>query len=168
MADWRDGFERLFASVAQINQAFLPKMRTRRWGRIVTVTSLSVVEPIANLVVSNAMRSAVTAMLKTLADEVAAAGITVNCVAPGLIHTDRTEALVESRMKLSGQSRDNYMDDYLKSIPSRRLGKPEEFAAVVAFLCSEQAGYITGSTLCVDGGKDAPPTDNQTNDCIFR
>ncbi len=99
-------------------------MKERKWGRIVAVTSLSVLEPIANLAVSNAMRSAVTAMLKTLADEVAADNVTVNCVAPGMVLTDRTESLMSSRIEKSGQSRDDYMRDYLKSIPAGRLGAP--------------------------------------------
>ncbi len=92
-------------------------------------------------------------MSKTLADETASFGITVNCVAPGMISTDRTEDLLEARVKNSGQSRETYMADLLKSIPANRLGTPEEFAAAVVFLASNQASYITGSTLCVDGGK---------------
>ncbi|HEY9714858.1 MAG TPA: SDR family oxidoreductase, partial [Chroococcales cyanobacterium] len=123
------------------------------WGRIVAVTSLSVVEPVANLAISNAMRAAVTAMMKTLSDEVAASGVTVNCVAPGLIETDRLTDLMKARIAKSGQSEQEYKKDYLKPVPTGRLGRPDEFGAVVAFLCSEQASYITGSTIAVDGGK---------------
>jgi 3-oxoacyl-[acyl-carrier protein] reductase len=99
------------------------------------------------------MRSAVTAMLKTLADEVAAYNITVNCLAPGLINTDRTDALMQARIEKSGQSREAYMKEYLQPVPAGRLGDPAEFGAVGAFLCSQQASYITGSTIAVDGGK---------------
>lgn len=151
--EWHLGYEQLFPAIAELNLAFVPGMKERRWGRIIAVTSLSVLEPIANLAVSNAMRSAVTAMLKTLSDEIAAYDITVNCVAPGVIHTDRTESLMISRMERSGQSRDQYMRDFQKSVPAGRLGSPSEFGAVVAFLCSQQASYITGSTIAVDGGK---------------
>lgn len=152
-AEWQAGFEQLFPAVAEFNGAFLPGMKERKWGRIIAVTSTSVLEPIAGLAVSNAIRSAVTAMLKTLADEVAAYNITVNCVAPGLIATDRTADLMKARMKQSGQTEEEYLKEYLKPIPAGRLGDPGEFGAVVAFLSSDRASYITGSTICVDGGK---------------
>jgi 3-oxoacyl-[acyl-carrier protein] reductase len=151
--DWSHGYTQLFPAIADLNLAFLPGMKERKWGRIIAITSLSVLEPIANLAISNAMRSAVTAMLKTLADEVASYNITINCVAPGMILTDRTGALMKSRIERSGQTSDEYMNDYLKSIPAGRLGDPAEFGAVVAFLCSQSASYVTGSTICVDGGK---------------
>ncbi|MCW5823547.1 MAG: SDR family oxidoreductase [Cyanobacteria bacterium TGS_CYA1] len=151
--DWDSGFKQLFLSVADINNAFLPSMKERKWGRIVCVTSLSIMEPIANLSVSNAVRSAVTAMLKTLSDEVAPFNITVNCVAPGAIETDRLQDLMEQRTKASGQSKEEYQKQYVAAIPAGRMGTPEEFAAVTAFLCSQRASYVTGSTICVDGGK---------------
>jgi 3-oxoacyl-[acyl-carrier protein] reductase len=150
---WQKGFNQLFLSVAHLNQLFLPPMKEQRWGRIIAITSLSVQEPIPNLVVSNAMRSAVTAMLKTLSDEVASFNVTVNCVAPGFIATDRLEDLLQGRIAKSGQSREEYMKEHLKTIPAGRQGTPEEFASAVVFLCSEQAAYITGSTICVDGGR---------------
>jgi 3-oxoacyl-[acyl-carrier protein] reductase len=153
LEDWHHGFNQMFPAIVELNAAFLPGMKEREWGRIVAITSLSVVEPIASLAISNAMRSAVTAMLKTLSDEVASHNITVNCVAPGLISTDRTENLMNARVEKSGQSKEEYMREYLKSIPAGRLGHPNEFGSVVAFLCSEAASYITGSTICVDGGK---------------
>ena len=92
-------------------------------------------------------------MLKTLADEVAKFNVTINCVAPGAIQTDRLKDLMEARVARSGQSKEDYMKDYLAAIPAGRLGKPSEFAAATAFLCSEQAAYITGSTISIDGGK---------------
>jgi 3-oxoacyl-[acyl-carrier protein] reductase len=151
--DWNAGFQQLFPAVAHLNEAFLPHMKDKKWGRIVCVTSLSVLEPITNLAISNAMRSAVTAMLKTLADEVAPYNICVNCVAPGAIWTGRIESLIKIRSEKTGQTEEEYMVDYVKPIPAGRLGTPEEFAAAAVFLCSEQASYITGSTLCVDGGR---------------
>ncbi len=151
--DWDTGFKQLFLSVADINNAFLPEMKERKWGRIICVTSLSIMEPIASLSVSNAVRSAVTAMLKTLSDEVAPFNITVNCVAPGSIETDRMQDLMEQRTKASGQSKEEYQKQYVSAIPAGRMGTPEEFAAVAAFLCSTRASYVTGSTICVDGGK---------------
>lgn len=150
---WQEGFERLFLPVTDLNAAFLPEMKKKGWGRIITVTSLSVAEPIPMLAVSNAIRSASCAMSKTLSDEVAKYGITVNCVAPGLIHTDRTEDLITARLASSGQTREAYEAEVLKAIPAGRLGSPEEYGAVVCFLCSQQAAYISGSTVYVDGGK---------------
>jgi 3-oxoacyl-[acyl-carrier protein] reductase len=153
IADWKEGFERLFLSVVQLNHAFIPGMKARNWGRVVTVTSLSVVEPIQMLAVSNALRSASTAMSKTLSDEVARFGITVNCVAPGIISTDRTRELAKARIGKSGQSMEDYEAEQAKIIPAGRVGRPDEYGAVVCFLCSDQASYVTGSTIYVDGGK---------------
>lgn len=150
---WHHGFQSLFMPAIEMNDSFLPGMKAQGWGRIITVTSLSAVEPIPMLAVSNALRSASTAMNKTLSDEVAQFGITVNCVAPGLIKTDRTEELMHARLIKSGQTREAYEADFRKSIPAGRMGRAEEYGAVVAFLCSEQASYITGSTIYVDGGK---------------
>ena len=152
-AQWRDGFERLFIPVVHFNSAFIPAMKERSWGRIVTITSLSVIEPISYLAVSNALRSASTSLTKTLSDELAKFNITVNCVAPGMVQTDRTDELLKSRIANSGQSKDDYMSDLHKTIPAGRLGDPKEFGDVVCFLCSERASYVTGSTVCVDGGK---------------
>ncbi len=153
LEDWQQGFERLFLPVADLNSQLIPYMKEQKWGRIITVTSLSVVEPIPMLAVSNAIRSASTAMSKTLSDEIAGYGITVNCVAPGMIKTDRIEELVTARIAKSGQSREEHEAEVNKSIPVGRLGKPEEYGAVVAFICSQQASYISGSTIFVDGGK---------------
>jgi 3-oxoacyl-[acyl-carrier protein] reductase len=153
LPDWEKGFNQLFQSVAHLNEAFIPSMMEQRWGRVVTITSLSVMEPIPGLAVSNAMRAAVTGMLKTLSDELAEYGICINCVAPGIIQTDRTEERIEAQVKSRGITRQEALADYVKSIPARRLGTADEFAAVVVFLCSQQASYVTGSTICVDGGK---------------
>lgn len=154
LQDWQTGFDQLFQSVAHLNQAFLPGMMQKQWGRILCVTSLSAFEPIDNLAVSNGIRPAVTAMLKTLANEVARHNITVNCVAPGMILTDRTEERIQAHLAQNPHSsREAWMADYVKSIPAGRLGDPDEFGGPVAFLCSQQASYITGGTLCIDGGK---------------
>lgn len=152
--DWASGFERLFQSVAHLNDAFLPGMKANQWGRILCVTSTSVFEPIADLAVSNALRPAVTAMMKTLADEVSQHNITVNCIAPGIILTDRTEERLNDYLARNpGGSRSEWLARSSESIPAKRLGHPDEFGACAAFLCSQQASYITGSTLTVDGGK---------------
>jgi 3-oxoacyl-[acyl-carrier protein] reductase len=128
-------------------------MKEKRFGRIICVTSLSVMEPIVGLSISNSIRSAVTAMLKTLSDELAPFAITVNCVAPGSIATERLNELMSARLAKTGQTKEEYVKEYLKAIPMGRLGEPHEFGSVVAFLASTRASYVTGSTIAVDGGK---------------
>lgn len=150
---WQKGFDSLFLSVVHINHLFVAKMKEKHWGRIINVTSLSVMEPIANLAVSNAIRSAATAMLKTLSDELAPFNITVNCIAPGSISTGRIEDLIETRAQNANLDKEQYFKEYVKAIPAGRLGTPEEFAAVACFLASEPASYVTGSTISVDGGR---------------
>jgi 3-oxoacyl-[acyl-carrier protein] reductase len=149
---WTNGFNSLFMSIAQLNAAFLPMMCERSWGRVVTVTSLAAIEPVEHLAVSNAMRAGVTGYNKTLASEVAVSGVTVNCVAPGYIATERLKHLFHFRAQQEGGTPLEAQRRVERSIPAHRLGQPEEFAHAVAFLCTEGASYITGQTLCVDGG----------------
>lgn len=150
---WQNGFDTNFLSIVHLNQTLLPYMKANQWGRIITVTSLSPMEPIPNMAVSNSIRAAVVAMMKTLSNEVAADNITVNCVAPGTIYTDRIESLVRSNVEKFGGTRDQVLVDYANAVPAGRLGTPEEYAAMVAFLCSAHASYITGNTVTVDGGR---------------
>jgi 3-oxoacyl-[acyl-carrier protein] reductase len=149
---WRRGFDQLFLSTAVLAQSLVPGMRERRFGRVVVITSLSVVEPIDHLVVSTAMRSAVTGFAKTLATEVARDGVTVNTVMPGVIHTQRIEDLRKAKAEREGSTLASEMSQTAATIPARRLGRPEELGDLVAFLASERAGYITGANVAVDGG----------------
>jgi len=140
---WAAAVELTLMSSVRLAREVLPAMRRGRWGRIVNITSLSVKEPILNLALSNALRSGVTAYAKSLAQEVAAEGVTVNNVGPGYTATERlTELFRDEAGKRA----------LVASIPARRLGEPAEIAAAVAFLASAQAAYITGQTLIVDGG----------------
>ena len=127
-------------------------MRERRWGRVVTIGSSGILQPIPGLALSNSVRGAIASWSKTLADEVAAQGVTVNMVLPGRIATDRVAELDAIRANNSGQSVEEIRAASCKTIPLGRYGKPTEFAAAVAFLCSAQASYITGSMMRVDGG----------------
>jgi len=151
-AAWQKGFEQLFLSSTQLTQLILPEMQRRGFGRIITITSLSVVEPIANLCISSAMRAAVTAFCKTLAVEVAPRGITVNTVMPGIIHTDRIQYLRQEKAKRDGTTLGEEMEKTAKDIPMGRIGAVEEIADAVTFLASAKASYITGVNLQVDGG----------------
>jgi 3-oxoacyl-[acyl-carrier protein] reductase len=153
LPDWEKGFQQLFQSIADLNRAFLPAMIEQSWGRVVAITSSSVYEPIPALAISNSIRSAVTSMLKTLSDEVAQYNITVNCVAPGMILTDRTEERLKATVERANCSQETVLTDWTRTIPAGRLGRVDEFASTVAFLCSQRASYITGSTIAVDGGR---------------
>lgn len=140
---WEAGFQTTFMSTVRLAEAVLPGMRERRWGRIVAITSLTVGRPAPNLPVSNAMRAAVTNHLRTLALEVAAEGVTCNTVAPGYTATQRLQNLHRDPSE-AGQLQ--------ARIPARRFGTPGEVAAAIAFLATEEAAYITGQEILVDGG----------------
>ncbi|MBL0176837.1 MAG: SDR family oxidoreductase [Ignavibacteria bacterium] len=149
---WAAAWERTLLSPVRLIRALLPGMKARGWGRIVTVTSISVKQPIARLMLSNTYRAAVTGMAKTLSDEVAGLGITVNCIAPGYIGTDRLTHLFADRAAQSGRTPDEERALMLAGIPAGRLGLPEEVGDLACFLASERAAYITGETILVDGG----------------
>ena len=134
-------------------QALIPGMKAGGYGRIVNIISTSVKAPLANLGVSNTIRAAVGNWAKTLANEVAPFGITVNNVLPGLTQTSRADQIIEKRSKDTGRSEEEIMQEMVREIPVGRIGQPEEFGAAVAFLCSPAAAYITGINLPVDGGR---------------
>lgn len=141
---WRAAYEHLVLAPRVLIEAALPAMRERRWGRIVNVGSSSTIEPIPHLALSNAHRLATVGFFKTLAREVAGDGVTVNTVATGKIDTERLASL-------SG-SRERAIEAAGEQVPAGRLGTPEEYADLVAFLCSERAGYLTGAVIPLDGG----------------
>lgn len=128
-------------SVVRMCLAAVPAMRERQWGRIVAITSIAVRQPIANLILSNTARAGATGFLKTLAREIARDGVTVNSVQPGLHETERVGAVYGEGLAAA-----------IETIPARALGRPADFGATIAFLCSEHARYITGVGLPVDGG----------------
>jgi 3-oxoacyl-[acyl-carrier protein] reductase len=133
-------------------RAVLPAMRAQRWGRIINITSVSVKQPIDNLLLSNVYRPGVIGLAKTLSAQVAADRITVNNVAPGYTRTDRVLDLAQARAADQDRTVEAVMADTVASVPMQRMGEPGELAALVAFLASERAGFITGATIQVDGG----------------
>jgi 3-oxoacyl-[acyl-carrier protein] reductase len=145
-------FELTLRSAIDAVQCVLPGMRAAKWGRIVGLTSSSVRVPIPTLVYSNTMRAGLTAYLKSLAGEVAKDGVLVNSVCTGAFATDRIEELFATQAKKSGRSIDEERAAYVGRIPLGRLGKPEEFGDLVAFLCSERCAFMTGVALAYDGG----------------
>lgn len=150
---FRRTFEQQLLAAHVLVQSVLPGMRAQGFGRIVNIISTSVREPLAGLGVSNTVRAAVAAWAKTLAGEVAAEGITVNSVLPGYTRTARLEQIIETRMAATGQTRAEIEAAMLSQVPAGRFAEPEDVAAVVAFYASPAAGYVTGTTLAVDGGR---------------
>ena len=151
-AAWQGAFELLVLSAVRMVRLAVPVMKTRGGGAIVVSTSSAVKEPIPNLALSNIVRSSVSAMSKTLANELAGDNIRVNHLMPGRIATDRIIELDTIRGKASGASADDVRASYSKTIPLGRYGEPAEFANAAVFLFSDAARYITGATLQVDGG----------------
>lgn len=145
-------FQSMVLRVITLTNAVLPAMKSRGWGRILTVASSGVIEPIGNLALSNTLRGALVGWNKTLATEVAAHGITSNMILPGRIHTDRIDELDGANAKRLGKSLEDVRKSSIASIPAGRLGTIEEFGAVGAFLCSNAAAYVTGTMMRVDGG----------------
>jgi len=151
-AVWSQQFEAMFLSAVRLTRLALPGMRKRGFGRIIAVVSSGVIQPIANLSVSNALRAALVGWAKTLAGEVAAEGITINCMAPGRIATDRVDELDRGRATREGIELGQVQRESRAAIPAGRYGDAAEFAAVAAFLASPRASYMTGGVIRVDGG----------------
>jgi 3-oxoacyl-[acyl-carrier protein] reductase len=149
---WHEAVRQTLDSVVELTRAVLPGMKERRWGRIINVTSIAVKQPVDGLILSNSVRAAVTGLARTLANEVAPYGITVNNVMPGYTRTQRVDELAARNATLHGTSPDAQLAVWEGQIPMGRLGQPEEFAAMVAFLASERASYTTGASIPVDGG----------------
>ena len=149
---WKAAVDVLLTSAVELIRAVLPGMKQRRFGRILNVTSITVKQPIENLILSNALRAAVTGMARTLASETAAFGITVNNLLPGYTRTERLTELAESAAGRTGGAPADFFKRLENDIPARRLGEPRELAALCAFLASERAAYVTAQSIAVDGG----------------
>lgn len=151
-ADWEAAFSVTLMNVVHLVRAAIPHMKLRSWGRIVNITSLSAKEPIDGLVLSNTLRPAIVGLAKTLSNELGGEGILVNNVCPGYTRTGRLEELARVRAEARGIRADEILSELARAVPLGRVGEPEELAAVIAFLCSERASFLTGATIPVDGG----------------
>ncbi len=148
---WRAALDQLLMSTIYFAKETLPRMQKNKWGRLITITSSAVKQPVDGLLLSNSIRAAVTGLARTLANEYAAEGITVNNVCPGYTRTARTDDLAATISARTGSKPEEVITDWEREIPSGRLGTPQEFAAVVAFLASERASYVNGTSIAVDG-----------------
>ena len=149
---WELAVQQNLMSVINLCRGVLPGMKERRWGRILNITSMAVKQPVDGLILSNSIRAAVTGFAKTLSNEVAPYGVTVNNVMPGYHGTERLDQLAEDVALRTSSSKDDVFRGWEEKVPMGRIGEPEEFGAVVAFLASERASYVTGTSLAVDGG----------------
>jgi 3-oxoacyl-[acyl-carrier protein] reductase len=150
--DWRSAVELLLMSTVFFAKEALPRMQKNKWGRFITITSSAVKQPVDGLLLSNSIRAAVTGLARTLANEYAAHGITVNNVCPGYTRTARLDNLAASISARTGAQPESVFAGWTRQIPSGRIGTPQEFAAVVAFLASERASFVNGASIAVDGG----------------
>jgi 3-oxoacyl-[acyl-carrier protein] reductase len=149
---WLSGVESTLMNVVRLARLVIPGMRERRWGRIIHLTSLVAKQPVDELTISSTLRSGLSGLTKTMANQVGPHNITVNAILTGHILTDRQYALADVRVKERGITHEEYFADQAAEIPLQRIGEPREIGEVVAFLASERASYLTGVSLQVDGG----------------
>jgi 3-oxoacyl-[acyl-carrier protein] reductase len=152
LEEWQRAVELNFLSTVYFAREVIPYMQRQRWGRIITLTSITTKQPVADLVLSNAVRAAVVGLVKSLANEFGKDGILVNNVGPGFTATDRLKELAKTRAAASGKTEQDLFDGWAADAPLKRLGQPREVAETIVWLASERASYITGQTLLVDGG----------------
>lgn len=152
LEDWRKAVDANFFSAVYFAREVIPHMQRRRWGRIITITSITTKQPVADLVLSNAVRAAVVGLVKSLANEFGKDGILVNNVGPGYTATDRLIDLARRRSAASGKPEKEIVDGWAAEVPLKRIGEPRELADTIVWLASERASYVTGQTILVDGG----------------
>ena len=152
LEDWRRALDANFLSTIYFAREVIPHMQRKKWGRIITITSITTKQPVADLVLSNAVRAAVVGLVKSLANEFGEDGILVNNVGPGFTATDRLKQLACAGAAPSGKTEKEFFDRWAADAPLKRLGEPREVAETIVWLASERASYITGQTVLVEGG----------------
>jgi 3-oxoacyl-[acyl-carrier protein] reductase len=152
LEDWQRALDANFLSTVHFAREVIPHMQRKHWGRIITITSITTKQPVADLVLSNAVRAAVVGLVKSLANEFGKDGILVNNVGPGFTATDRLKELAKTRSAATGKSEQDMFAAWAADAPLQRLGEPREVAETIVWLASERASYVTGQTVLVDGG----------------
>ncbi|MEL0318621.1 MAG: SDR family oxidoreductase, partial [Flavobacteriaceae bacterium] len=152
LSDYQQAFDLLFKCAVYTTELALPQMQKKQWGRIINVASITVKEPLNYLVLSNSMRAALVTWAKSLATDIAADQITINNILTGYFDTERISQLNQEKAQKLGVSLEEVRAAMEASVPAKRLGKPEEYANLVCFLASKEAGYITGTNIPIDGG----------------
>ncbi len=149
---WQKAAELTLFSSINLARAVIPGMVEKKWGRIVFITSIAVKQPVDGLIISNTLRAGLTGFAKTVSNEYAKSGLTINTVCPGYTKTERLQELAKVKSQALGNSPEDIYNEWISSTPAGRLGRPDELAALIAFLSSEKAAYITGTSILVDGG----------------
>lgn len=152
LEDWNKAIDANFLSNVYFAHEVIPHMQRKKWGRIITITSITTKQPVTDLVLSNAVRAAVVGLVKSLANEFGKDGILVNNVGPGFTATDRLKELAKARSAATGKPEQEFLDAWAADAPVKRLGDPREVAETIVWLASDCASYITGQTVLVDGG----------------
>ncbi len=150
--DWDHAYQQVLMSALQLIRLALPGMKNNKWGRIINITSLSVKQPVENLLLSNVFRSGLVSAAKTISMSESKNNITFNNISPGFIHTERLDNLALNNGGKSGKSAEDILSEMANAVPVKKLGKADDIAALALFLASENAGYINGQTIAVDGG----------------
>jgi 3-oxoacyl-[acyl-carrier protein] reductase len=153
LSDWDNAYQQMIRAVVIATKILVPAMANRQWGRVVMLTSSTVVDPLKYFSISNSLRKALLGLAQSIAQEYADAGITANLVCPGLTRTARMESLVKTTAERTNESEAQVLAKMLQPIPAQRMAEPKEIAAAVAFLCTPIAAYMQGQTLLVDGGQ---------------
>lgn len=152
LEEYEKGINLNLMSAVRLIHGLTPAMKKKGWGRIIAITSISVKQPIGTLLLSNTARAGLTGFLKTVSTELAPEGITVNAILPGIHKTDRIEQLAEHRSKTENRPVDEIIGEMMNANPTKTIGDPKDFGAMAAFLASDQAKYITGQSILIDGG----------------
>lgn len=149
---WDEAHALVLKSAIDLTRIVIDQMIRQKWGRLIYITSVGVLQPVDDLILSNTYRAGVTGLCKTISNNYAQHGITANCVCPGYTATERLSDLVRSRAEAAGCTDQEVLDGFAAMIPARRVGQPDELAALITFLASDRAAYITGASIPVDGG----------------
>lgn len=153
--EWQLAWNLTFMSTVRLIQGVIPYMKTNKYGRIILITSMAAKQPVENLLLSNSYRAGLLGYAKTISQELGPFGITVNTVMPGYTKTERLDSLAENIAQRTGKSKDEVYSEWIQIVPVKRLGIPDEFGQFVAYLASQQAGYISGTATAIDGGQIA-------------